>query len=136
MIIKIEIDSERAKSIYNMTLEREKFIKTLEINANSATIIAENYYDIIKELGTIILLFEGLKATGEFSHREILEYLEKINLLNPQEASIAQDLRLKRNYSSYEGKPISQDYLVQKKKFIEEIISKLRKAVEKRMNKQ
>lgn len=135
MIIKIEIDSERAKSIYEMTLNREKFIKTLEINDNSATVITENYYEIIKELGTIILFLEGLKATGESAHREIIDYIGKINILNPEEVGIAQDLRLKRNYSSYEGKQISQSYLIQKMKFLEDIINKLRKAVEKRLNK-
>lgn len=135
MIIKIEIDSERAKSLYEMTLKRERFIKTLEINENSSTIISENYYEIIKELGTIVLFLEGLKATGESAHREIIEYLGKINILNPEETSIAQDLRLKRNYSSYEGEQISEHYILQKKKFLEEIISKLRKAAEKRLNK-
>jgi hypothetical protein len=135
MIIKVENDSEKAKSLYEMTLSREKFIKTLEINDNSSTIITENYYEIIQELGTIIFLFEGLKATGESAHREVIDYLGKINILDSQEVSIAQDLRLKRNYSSYEGKQISQNYLIQKMKFLENIIIKLRKSAEKRLNK-
>ena len=133
MIIKIEIDGERAKSLYSMTADREKFIKTLAVTDESTTIIAENYYEIIQELGTIILLFDGLKATGESAHREVLDYLGKINIFNPEEMSIVQDLRLKRNYSRYEGKRISSSYLIQKKKALEDIIIKLRKAVEKRI---
>jgi len=135
MIIKIEVDSERAKSIYKMTLNREKFIKALEITQESVTIITENYYEVILELGTVILFTEGLKATGESAHREIIDYLGKINIMNPEEVSISQDLRLKRNYSLYEGKQINKEYLIQKKSRLEEIILKLRKAVEKRLNK-
>jgi len=133
MIIRIEPDMEKAKSIFRMTSERQEFIRTLELTELSATVIAENYYEIFKELGTIILLVEGLKATGDYSHREIIEYLEKINLLNSQEALIGQDLRVKRNYSSYEGKPISKSYLIEKKPQIEAIIQKLKKACEKRL---
>lgn len=133
MLLKIEVDSERAKSLYQMTLNREKFIKTVEVNENSATIIAENYYEVIKELGIIILIFDGLKATGESAHREVIDYLSKINIIDSEETSLTQDLRLKRNYSSYEGKQISSSYLTNKKQKLELIISKLRKAVEKRL---
>ena len=136
MIIKVEIDSERAKSLYGMTQDREKFIKTLPITEDSATVVTENYYEITLELGIIILLLDGFKATGESSHREVIGYLEKINILDQEETSITQDLRLKRNYSRYEGRRISKDYLTNKKRKIEEIIIKLRKAAEKRINKQ
>jgi len=134
MIIKVEVDGERAKSLYKMTAEREKFIKTLQVTQESSTIVTENYYEIILELGTIILLLDGLKATGESSHREVIEHLGKVNILNPEETNITQDLRLKRNYSRYEGKQISKDYLLTKKERFEDIIIKLRKAVEKRIS--
>jgi len=133
MIIKVQIDTEKAKSIYRMTKEREEFIKTLEINDNSATIITENYYEIIKELGTILLLLEGLKATGEYAHKEIIEYLEQNRVIDSFEASISQDLRIKRNYSSYEGKRISKEYLAEKKKSLLDITKKLRTAVERKL---
>jgi hypothetical protein len=133
MIIKVQIDTEKAKSIYQMTKEREEFIKTLEINDKSATVIAENYYEIIKELGTILLLLDGLKAAGEYAHKEIIEYLEQNRVIDSFEASISQDLRVKRNYSSYEGKRISKEYLVEKKKSLLDITKKLRTAVEKKL---
>jgi hypothetical protein len=133
MIIKVQIDTEKAKSIYQMTKEREEFIKTLEINDNSATVITENYYEIIKELGTILLLLDGLKAAGEYAHKEIIEYLEQNRVIDSFEASISQDLRVKRNYSSYEGKRISKEYLVEKKKSLLDITKKLRTAVEKKL---
>ena len=47
MLHKIFIDKEKAKSMLNMAIEREKFINS--ININYPTIIAENYYEIIKE---------------------------------------------------------------------------------------
>jgi hypothetical protein len=133
MIIKVQADNEKARSIYRMTKDREEFIKTLEINDNSATVITENYYEIIKELGTILLLLKGLKATGEYAHKEIIEHLEQSKFIDSFEASISQDLRIKRNYSSYEGKRISKEYLAGKKKSLLDIIKKLRSAVEKEL---
>ena len=134
-MLKVEIDSEKSKSMYKMTLDRENFIKTLEINDNSATIITENYYEVIKELGTIILLLDGLKASGDYAHKETIDYLQKINIFDEGETSFVQDLRTKRNYSSYEGKRISKEYILERRKNLEQVISKLRKAVEKRLKK-
>lgn len=129
MLIKTNIDKEKAKSIYSLLSSRKRFIESLKIDETSSTVISENYYEIIKELGVILLLLRGLKVYGEYAHKEILDYLEKENILTKEEAMISQDLRIKRNYSSYEGKPISKEYLLSKKEKLLKIIAKLNKKV-------
>jgi len=130
MIITTKPDKEKAKSIYALLLNRKKFLESLKLDETSSTIIGETYYEIIKELGVILLLLKGFKVYGEYAHKEILEYLEKENILTKEETFISQDLRIKRNYSSYEGKSISKSYILSKKEKLLLIISKLDKKVE------
>lgn len=125
MIIKISPDIEKAKSIMNLASSREKFVKTIDLNKFS-TIIAENYYEIIKELVNAIFLIDGLKTTGENAHKDMIDYLLNYNEFNEEEVFIVQDLRIKRNKSLYEGKMINKDYISLKRKKIDKIIEKLK----------
>ena len=131
MIIKASVDKEKARSIIKMTEDTEEYLNSLEIKGISASLIARNYYEIIKELGIVILLLDGYKAVGDYAHKEIIAYLGKKNVINGSELAIADDLRIKRNYNSYEGRSISADYLVNRKKDILRIIKKLRDFIEK-----
>ena len=124
MIIKISPDLEKIKSIRKLVNDRIEFVKTVDLEKFS-TIIAENYYEIIKELATAILLADGLKSTGENTHKDLIDYLLNYGEFNEENVSIIQDLRIKRNKSSYEGKVISKDYISFKKKKFDRIIGKL-----------
>ena len=115
-----------------MALEREKSVSDLNL-VMFATIATENYYEIIKELATTILLLNGIKATGENAHKEILDSLEKYANFNGEEILIVQDLRIKRNKSMYEGKQISPSYLENNKNALLKIIDKLKKIIRERM---
>lgn len=97
-----------------------------------STILTENYYEIIKELATAILLIEGLKAVGDYSHKELLEYLSNYGF-SQFEINIMDDLRSKRNKSQYEGKQIEKDYLENKKEFFNKIILKLEETLNKKL---
>ena len=131
MIIKASVDKEKARSIIKMTEDTEEYLNSLEIKGISASLITRNYYEIIKKLGIVILLLDGYKAVGDYAHKEIIAYLGKKNVINGSELAIADDLRIKRNYNSYEGRSISADYLVNRKKDILRIIKKLRDFIEK-----
>ena len=115
-----------------MALEREKSVSDLNL-VMFATIATENYYEIIKELATTILLLNGIKATGENAHKEILDCLEKYANFNGEEILMVQDLRIKRNKSTYEGKQISPSYLENNKNALLKIIDKLKKIIRERM---
>lgn len=114
-----------------MALDREKEINVLKINY--PTIIAENYYEIIKELSTALLLLYGFKAIGENAHKEIIDSLNRFADFNPQIISVLQDLRIRRNNSQYEGEPFDISYLENNQKFLLDIIDKLKKIVSNKL---
>ena len=131
MLHKVLIDKEKAKSMLKMAINRQEAINSIKIDY--PTIIAENYYEIIKELSSALLLLEGLKAIGENSHKEIIDNLEKFNKFSSYEISLLQDLRIKRNKSQYEGEPFDVSYLKNKKEILLKIIDKLKKEVKDRL---
>jgi hypothetical protein len=109
-MIKVFPDKERAHSIFKMALSRETFVIDLrKVNA-PATLIAETYYEVLKELCVAIALKEGYKSVGENAHKDVIDFVKKYGLTD-YELSVVQDLRLRRNKSSYEGKPIENFYL-------------------------
>jgi hypothetical protein len=133
MIIKITPDKEKAKSMFELIKDREKFVCSSNVNEISSTIIAENYYEIIKELVSVIALLDGFKATGENAHKELIEYISNYKELSEDEVFLMNDLRIKRNKSCYEGKKIEKDYLENKKVKLLSIIQKLKALVTKKL---
>lgn len=131
MIHNVFPDKEKAKSIFKMALDREKTLKLLKINY--PTIIAENYYEIIKELSTALLLIHGFKAIGENAHKDLIDSLGKFIDFDSQIISVLQDLRIKRNNSQYEGEPFDISYLENNQKFLLDIIDKLKKIVSNKL---
>src|SRR3989339_238709 len=74
MIIKISSDKEKARSILQLTKEREDFVKSIDHNKFSTNAV-ENYYEIIKELAGALLLLDGLKSIGDYAHKDLIDYL-------------------------------------------------------------
>ena len=124
MLHKVFPDKERAKSIITMAFDREKFLISAKIDYQN--IIIENYYEIIKELASALLLLNGLKAIGENAHKEIIDSLRKYADFNDYQISILQDLRIKRNKSLYEGEQVDLEYLKGKKEILNLVIDKLK----------
>lgn len=131
-MIRIKQDKERARSILGMIDEREKVVKKLD-EIGFSTIIAENYYEIIKELCTAIALTEGFKFVGDNSHKELIEFMKKNKEITEGDVSIMDDLRIRRNKSSYEGRKIEIVYLENNKESLLEIIGKLKKVLKKKL---
>ncbi|HLD37180.1 MAG TPA: hypothetical protein VJA86_01170 [Candidatus Nanoarchaeia archaeon] len=132
MIIKIFPDKEKVKSILKMTEDREKFLSAIDAG-RFATIAAENYYEIIKELATAVFLVEGFKAVGEYAHKETIDHLSNYKEFESWEIEVMNDLRIKRNKSSYEGKQIEPAYLENKKELLAKIIIKLKSLLSKKL---
>jgi len=116
-----------------MVKDRENFIRSVEKINPFHTIIAENYYEIIKELCVALALIEGVKFIGESAHKELITHTRKYDEIFDRDREIIQDLRIRRNKSSYEGKPFDEIYFVNHKNKILEIISKFRLLVESRV---
>lgn len=128
MIIKVFPDKEKAKSILELIEQRENYVRNSNFEG-FPTGKGENYYEILKELATILLLLNGAKATGENAHKELFDELAKRKFISEEERILAQDLRIKRNYSMYEGKKFKDIYLKNNEDKIKEIIFKLKEKI-------
>ncbi|MEK6933253.1 MAG: hypothetical protein AABW75_00060 [Nanoarchaeota archaeon] len=106
-IQKIRPDKEQARSILRIAALIEDRI-ALENKPGMESLVVADYYEIIKELVTAIMLSEGYKT---LSHKELIEYLKEMKEFKEHEIRIADDLRILRNKISYQGFLIDPDYL-------------------------
>jgi len=122
-LIKITPDTERAQSILKMVSLLEERIKNQNKNKMTSLIISD-YYEIIKELTTAILLTDGYKT---LSHKDLIDYLkERYFQFDENDISNLDDLRILRNRISYEGFFIDISYLNRNENLFKEIIKKLK----------
>ncbi len=131
-LIKITPDKERAKSILKMVNLIEERIG-LQDRERMCALIVSDYYEIIKELLTALLLVDGYKT---LSHKDLIEYVEKnYKQFTGHEISLMNNLRILRNRVVYEGLFIDSSYLERNESSVKKIIEKLKKQVrEKIMN--
>jgi hypothetical protein len=128
-LIKITPNKEKAKSILKMVESTLDMIRSINLEKFSSNATKE-YYEVIRELITIVLLLDGYKTFGEGAHKNLIEYLKSnYSELNDSQIALIDDLRIIRNKISYDGFFVTQDYLKRKLKYIEDIILKLKKIV-------
>ncbi len=132
MIIKVSPDKEKVKSILQLIKEREEFTNSID-HEKFSTNASENYYEIIKELANALLLLDGLKTTGEYAHKDLIDYLINYKEFTESDILFMNDLRIKRNNSAYEGKKIESSYLINNKNRILELIEKLKKVTKSKL---
>ena len=122
-LIKISPDKERAISILKMTSLLEERIKS-QNKSKMAVLIVSDYYEIIKELITAVLLADGYKT---LIHKDLIDYLkDKYSQFTANEISILDDLRILRNRITYEGFLIEVSYLNRNEHLFKYIINKLK----------
>jgi len=133
-LIKITPNKEKAKSILKMvenTLEMIKQIDMVKFTSN----VTKEYYEIIRELMTLVLLLDGYKTFGEGAHKKLIEYLEEnYKQFNGYEISLIDSLRITRNKISYDGFFVERNYIERKLKDILNIIDKLKEIVKERIS--
>ncbi len=132
MIIKITPDKEKVKSILQLIKEREEFVSSID-HEKFSTNASENYYEIIKELASALLLLDGLKTTGEYAHKDLIDYLINYREFTESDTLFMNDLRIKRNNCTYDGKKINPSYLINNQKRILELIEKLKKTIKNKL---
>ena len=133
MIIKVTPDKEKVKSILQLIKEREEFVSSIDHDKFS-TNASENYYELIKELANALLLLYGLKTTGEYAHKDLIDYLINYKEFMESDILFMNDLRIKRNNSAYDGKKIEPTYLMNNKKRILELTEKLKRLINDKLN--
>ena len=124
MITKIRIDKHKSISLVkmaNISLERLEATEKFKYPTN--TLI--DYYDIIHKLLEALSLLEGIKATGQGAHQDLIEYISKKYSLGEQNRKMLQEMREYRNRISYEGFMIKENYITLHEKKIQQLIDML-----------
>ncbi len=106
-IKKIDIDKEKISSIIKMSDIRIKVLKQISLDEETASIIATDYYEVIKELLTALLVKNGLKSTN---HECLISFF-KHNFDYPYETEIIHQLKNVRNRASYDGIFVRKEYI-------------------------
>jgi hypothetical protein len=132
-IIKTVPDREKAKSILKMVETTLEMIGVIDSKKYPSNVLKE-YYEVIRELITVILLLDGFKTQGEGAHKKLIEYLEKnYPEFKGHEISLIDDMRIIRNRIAYNGFFVTEDYPERKSKDIQAIIEKLKVIIYKKL---
>ena len=132
-LIKITPDKEKARSILKMVDSTLSMIKSINMEEFSSNVTKE-YYDVIRELITVVLLLDGYKTYGEGAHKKLIEYLnETYKNFSEYEIQLIDELRNTRNRIAYDGFFVEVDYIKRKSKDIQEIIKKLKEVVKDKL---
>lgn len=127
---RITPDKEKAKSILRMILLINERIK-IQNKTKMAALVISDYYEIMKELITAILLVDGYKT---LSHKELIEYIDKnYQEFSSHEIFIMDSLRVLRNRVVYEGFFVDSSYLNRNESNFKKIIKKLRNLLVKNL---
>jgi uncharacterized protein (UPF0332 family) len=126
-IKKVKPDNEKIKSIIRMCNIRLKVLKQIKIDQETASIIASDYYEVIKELLTALLLKNGLKSDN---HECLISFFKQNFPEYEYEANIIHQLKDVRNRVSYDGIFVKKEYIETNKLEFQHIIDLLKKLLE------
>ena len=124
MLTKITPDLQKANALVAMakvTLERLKETDRYKYPTNTVT----DYYDSIHKLLESFAYRDGVKTRGDGAHQVLIDFICQKYQLGESIRIFLQDLREYRNRISYEGFTLSEHYLREHEKKIEQIILKL-----------
>lgn len=134
-IIKITPDKSKASSILKMAEITLEMIHSLNEEKFPSNMVKE-YYEIIRELISAIMILDGRKTYGEGSHAVAIEYLGKnYRQFSDFEISLIDEFRVNRNKISYDGFFIQPEYIKRRKQDIETLIKKLIEVIKNRLGK-
>lgn len=125
---KVDVDGEKIVSILKMCKAREKILLKLEIDDETASIIASDYYEVIKELLVALLLKNGLKSDN---HECLISFFKENYPEYEYEVKTIHQLKDVRNRANYDGIFVKKEYVLMNKREFENIIGLLHEIVEK-----
>ncbi|KHO45860.1 MAG: hypothetical protein QS98_C0007G0018 [archaeon GW2011_AR3] len=132
-LIKVTPNRERAKSILKIikvTLDMIEHIDSQKYPSN----VTKEYYEIIRELASVLLLLDGWKAYGEGAHKIQIQYLrDEYAIFSQAELMLMDELRIIRNKIAYDGLFLKPDYLNRRKEDIRKIIGRLQDTIKLRL---
>ncbi len=129
---KVKPDREMAKSILKMIEIRIKALR-MKNREEFASLIVEDYYEIIKEAITALIAIEGYKT---LSHEVLAGYLKEFfPQFSESEILLIDNLRQLRNKIAYKGFFIPSDFLERNEARMKEIVLKIKKILEEKLKK-
>lgn len=121
-IKKVEPDDEKIESIRKMCGVRLRVAQQVVIDDETASVVAEDYYEIIKELLVALLLKNGLKSDN---HECLISFFKNMFPKYEYEAQTIHQLKNVRNRVSYDGIFVKKEYVTSNKLEFEHIIELL-----------
>ena len=126
----VKVDEDKTNSILKMCQIRIKVLKQIELDEETASVIAGDYYEIIKELLTALLLLNGLKSSN---HECLISFFKKNYLDKEYETKVIHELKGIRNKINYECFFVEKSYVERNKLEFEHIIKFLKKEIEEKL---
>lgn len=127
-IRRVEIDSERIDSIIRKAMLRLKRARETRVDKETISLIAEDYYEVIKELLVAYLLKNGLRSKN---HQCLISYFYKENPDFEKEAYLVSQMSFFRNRLNYYGEDIPPDFYKNNKEEFDRIIELILKLINK-----
>lgn len=130
---RVKPDTEMAKSLLKMIEVRMKALELKDRN-EFASLVVEDYYEILKEAITALMAVDGYKT---LSHEVLIGYLKEFF---PQfledEIALADQLRQLRNKIAYKGFFITPDFLERNEMKIKKLVSRVVNALKEKLRKE
>ena len=126
----VSVDVDKAKSIQKLCRVRLRVLQEITLDEETASIIAEDYYEIIKELLTALLLLCGKKSVN---HECLISFFKKSYALKEYETTIIYELKRIRNAIDYEGLFVDESYIARNGLEFKHIIAFLTHEIEEKL---
>lgn len=131
-IRRVRPDKERAESILKMIDVRMKALELLD-RKEFSSLVAEGYYEIVKEALTALMALDGYKT---LSHEVLIGYLKEFfPEFTEHEVMLADRLRQVRNKIAYKGFFVAPEFIERNEKDIKELVVKLVNILRARLGK-
>ena len=124
---KVEVDSERIKSIMKKAIQRLKRAQTTKPTPETTSFIVEDYYEVIKEILVAYMLKHGLRSKN---HQCLISYFYMKNPELETEANIIAQMSYFRNRLDYYGEDVPTGFYTKNREEFNKIINKLIKLME------
>ncbi len=121
-IRQVEPDPAKIASIRRMCGVRLRVLRQMELDEETASLAAADYYEIIKELLTALLLRHGLKSDN---HECLVSFFRGHYADHEYEAAAILQLKDVRNRVTYDGVFVRKDYVERNRLEFEGIIELL-----------
>jgi hypothetical protein len=127
---KITPDRQMAKAILKMIEVRMKALG-LKDRKEFASLVVEDYYEIVKEAITALMTLDGYKT---LSHEVLVGYLKEFYpQFSEAEIRLIDQFRQLRNKIAYKGFFITDDFLERSEARMKAVVSKIRNILEDRL---